>query len=214
MKFDFEDLRRWADGAGIALRSEQLTQLRTYVDVLRKWNRRVNLVSQSDVAAILVKHIADSLIPSTLCREHEEVADLGSGAGLPGIPMAIARPDIRVTLIESNQKRVSFLAEALRLTSLTGARLVEARISAAGKMHDLQAAFTLVIARALGSLDELVRIAPPFLLPQGRLIAMKGRHHERELRGSTASEGFTLERIVPYTLPDGAERSLVIFRFT
>jgi 16S rRNA (guanine527-N7)-methyltransferase len=212
MKFDFDELRRWADGAGIVLGNELLNQLRVYVSTLLQWNRRVNLVSQSDPATILVKHIADSLMPSTLCHEHERVADLGSGAGLPGIPMAIARPDIDVTLVESNRRRVSFLTEAVRSTGLRRVHVVEARMASAAERPDLRGAFTLVIARALASLEDLLQHASPFLAPRGRAVAMKGPRHERELAASAALRRFPLERVVLYKLPDGAERALVVFR--
>ena len=213
--FGFDDLRLWARAFAIELSDRQIDQLRIYVATMLQWNRRVNLVSQMDAASILIKHVADSLVPCTLCRQGERVVDLGSGAGFPGIPMAVARPDLHLVLIEANQKRVTFLMEVVRLLGLQQTRVVGQRLATAAHRSELKGSCTIAISRALSRLGEMLDHARPFLSDGGRVLAMKGPSYQDELNDlGEAGKRYRLQQLVPYHLPDGSRRVLVVLCFT
>ena len=107
-----ETLLTAASTLGLALTPFQVGLLARYADLVRDWNRRVNLVSRRDADRILEYHVVDSLASARLCEPGSRVADIGTGAGLPGIPLAIARPDLSVVLVESSGNRCRFLWHA------------------------------------------------------------------------------------------------------
>lgn len=217
--FGLDDLPRWARDFGLELTDHQAAQFRCYLDLLLTWNRRVALVSQQRPDEIVCKHFADSLVAASLCRSTERVADLGSGAGFPGLPIAIARPEAEVAMIEANRKKVSFLLNAIAQAGIGNARVLEGRLEKLAVKSELKARFSLVISRALSDLREFLELAAPFLAANGRAIAMKGPRYKEELDGvrearTGAELRFELVAVTPYRLPDGAERVLLSFRFT
>jgi len=202
----FAALCEWTTAvAGLALSTGQRRQLSSYLDALLLWNRKVALVSQRDPAQILIKHLADSLYAAARCADGEAVVDLGSGAGLPGLPIAIARPTSRVSLIESRGRKASFLEEARRATGARNAVVCHTRIEAAALDPEHRARYAVVTARALTSLSALLSLARPFLSPGGRVVAMRSTGERAE---DSAGE---LETIA-YELPDGTPRRLVVVR--
>jgi 16S rRNA (guanine527-N7)-methyltransferase len=203
----------WVARHGVALNPAQHAQLARYLDTLLLWNRRVALISQRDPRPIVSKHVADSLAAAAVCQATERVADLGSGAGFPGLVIAIAHPAAHVTLIESQQKKVSFLLEALRAAGVRNARVAAARIEAVAARPDQRAQYTLVTARALAGVGELLALARPLLAARGRALLMKGPRQESTLAAGDARPlGFALEHTLRYALPDGAARLLLVFR--
>lgn len=168
---------RLADGIA-ALRLDlpvgvQETSL-AYLDLLATWNRAYNLTAVRDPADMVAKHLLDSL--AALPYLHgATLADLGSGGGLPGIPLAIARPDIAVTLIESNGKKARFLREAARSLPLPNVRIVETRVQLAAGLFDT------VTCRAFASLRDMLLWGGHLLAPGGRWLALKGRLDRDEL---------------------------------
>lgn len=144
-------------------------RLLDYLALLDRWNRTYNLTAIRDPREMVVKHLLDSLAMAPFVGE-ESLADLGTGPGLPGIPLALARPGLRVALVESNGKKARFLREAVRQLGLDNARVAECRAEAL----DEPGAYDCLTARALGTLAELVRVGGHLLKPEGRLLAMKG----------------------------------------
>ena len=199
----WQSLHDWARSAlGLDLTAAQIDQLRRFVDTLQLWNRRMALVSQHDVGAILNKHVADSLVAAARCGMPRRIADLGSGAGFPGIPLAILRPDAEVCLMESIGKKVSFLEEARRLAGVTNLTVFAGRIEHAWTLPAHQGAYDLVTARALTDLGGLQTLAAPLLTTGGRLMAMRAA-------AAGAPPG---SEVIPYDLPDDTPRELVILR--
>jgi len=206
LPLEWASLREWAAAtAKLDLSAGQLEQLRTYLDVLLLWNRKLALVSQRDPSEILCKHFADSLFAAAHCADGEAVADLGSGAGFPGLTIAIVRPAARVCLIEARGRKASFLEEARRATAARNAAVRHSRIESAAADPEHRARYAVVTARALTRTRELVELARPLLAPDGRVIAM------RSVGESRAGEPSAAESIA-YELPDGTSRRLLIVR--
>jgi 16S rRNA (guanine527-N7)-methyltransferase len=171
---------------------ESLERLETYVDILGTWQKRINLIGRSTEEDIWRRHIADALqlIP-LLPGDVHRVADLGSGAGIPGLVLAIARP-IEAHLFESNLKKAAFLREAARLTG-AAAVVRPVRIEAAGKLAgEIKA--EVVTARALAPLAKLLAYAEPFLREGAVGLFHKGQDVDAELTEATKSWRLTFTK--------------------
>ncbi len=141
-----------------------------YLALLHRWNRAFNLSAVRDPEAMVTRHVLDSL--STLSYlEGAQLLDVGSGPGLPGIPLALCRPELQVTLLDSNGKKVRFLRQAVAEMPLPNVQVVGARVE---QWHPEQR-FATIIARAYARLDEFVADTAHLLAPGGQLLAMKGR---------------------------------------
>jgi 16S rRNA (guanine527-N7)-methyltransferase len=187
----------------LALPVETAPRLLDYLALLRHWNRTYNLTAIREPGQMLVKHLFDSLaiVPHV---PPGRLADLGTGPGLPGIPVALVRPDVSVTLVESNGKKARFLREALRRLEITNARVIEKR---AEEMDD--GGFDAITARALDRLAGILKVGGHLLAPHGRLLAMKAARVDDEV--AELPPGWRLESVRPLTVPGlDAERALVV----
>ena len=188
---------------GLELPEGANDRLLKYASLIEKWNRVYNLTAIRGMEKIVSHHLLDSL--SVLPHiEANSCADVGSGAGLPGIPMAIARPGMDVALIESNSKKAAFLVQASIELGLPNVSVFAERVeNLKGKKFDL------VISRAFSEIGEFARLAMPLYCKGGRLAAMKGQYPEEELAG--LPPGVAVEKIVPLKVPGlEGERHLVI----
>jgi 16S rRNA (guanine527-N7)-methyltransferase len=180
----------------------QICQLLSYVQLLDKWNKAYNLTSVRDPQEMIDRHILDSLAvlpylpgPSLL--------DVGTGAGLPGIPVAIANPNIAVTLLDSNSKKTRFLQQVKAELGLTNITVVHARVEQAEL-----AKFTTVTARAFSTIDVIIDLAGRHCDDAGSLVLMKGVYPEEELAANI--EGFSLKDVVSLDVPNcNGKRHLV-----
>ena len=178
--------------------------LLAYLALLARWNQTYNLTAIRDTREMLVKHLLDSLAMHAHLDGIETLADLGTGPGLPGIPLAIARPALRVTLVESNGKKARFLREAVRQLKLGNASVVESRIEA----FDAPGRFDAITARALATLPLILELGGHLLKADGRLLAMKGVLPADEI--ATLPAGWRLAAVHPLRVPGlEAERHLV-----
>lgn len=190
---------------GLALGDAQHDALLDYLALLARWNATYNLTAVREVEAMIERHLLDSLAIVPHVRE-ARVADLGTGAGLPGIPLAIARPDVQVVLVESNGKKARFLREAQRQLALANVVVREARAES-GKPGEVDA----VVARALAALPDLAALAAHWLAAGGTLYAMKGPGHEDELR--LLAPGWAHPRTERLAVPGlDADRYLVVLK--
>jgi 16S rRNA (guanine527-N7)-methyltransferase len=171
-----DTLREGARALGIELSDEQAARLVTHLDLLDDWNQRMNLTAIRDRGQQLTKHLLDSLSVRPYLRG-SRIADVGSGAGFPGIPLAIVLPDAHFALIESTGKKCRFLEHVRDTLALTNVEVVQARAEA----HKPTDRYDTVLARAVGPVVDLVRNAGPLVAGGGRLLAMKGRFPEDEL---------------------------------
>ena len=165
-----EVLRLGLDALGIDLPENGVDKLLIYVDLLVKWNSTYNLTAIRDGDEMVTQHLLDSLAILPYLSEVKNLADIGSGAGLPGIPLAIARPDLQVTLVDSVKKKSAFQQQAKIDLRLENVSIYSGRIEAFEELG----MFDAVTARAFSSLPLLVKVGAPLLRSGARIYAMKG----------------------------------------
>jgi 16S rRNA (guanine527-N7)-methyltransferase len=194
------------DGAralALDLDEAQLGKLVAHLDLLDDWNTRFNLTAIRDRPSQLTKHLLDSLTVLPYLQG-ERIADVGSGAGFPGIPLAIVEPRRHFALIESTGKKCRFLEHVRDTLELRNVEVVQSR----AESYKPEVRFDTVIARAVGPLADLVKVAGPLVVGGGRLLAMKGRLPEAELAAKL--NGWKVAAVHPLTVPGlGEERHLV-----
>jgi len=197
-------LDRGVDALGLQLAAAQIATLERYLDLLEKWNRVYNLTAIRDRAQMLTHHLLDSLAVVPHVRG-PRVLDVGTGGGLPGIPIAIACPSITVTLLDSNHKKTAFLNQAAAELPLPNVRVSAERIEAWSAAER----FDTIVSRAFSDLAEFVTASSRLLADGGRFVAMKGVHPFEEIERLPA--GFAVSEVVKLHVPGlDAERHLVI----
>ena len=199
---------------GLALDGAMLDALAEYWRYLKEVNAQMNLTAVTSDEEAVWRHFMDSLAPVRLglMPAGARVLDLGSGAGFPGLPLSVARPDLDVTLMDSLRKRVDFLSEAARRVGAS-ARAVHARAEEAAR-GDLRERFDIVTARAVARLNSLCELALPFVRVGGALIAYKGPAADEELREAGEALrrlGGGEARVLPAGVP-GRDSRLVVVR--
>jgi 16S rRNA (guanine527-N7)-methyltransferase len=196
-------LEQGIDALGLQLPVDAVGRLLDYLALLERWNAAYNLTAIRDPAEMVTRHLLDALaiLPYV---QGDTVADLGTGPGLPGIPLAIAAPGRQLLLVDSNGKKVRFLREAIRTLKLEGVRAVQSRV------EDVEGQFDCVTARAFASLADMLAWGGHLLAPQGIWLAMKGKAPDEELPGVPAA--FVVRSIHPLRVPglETSERHLVV----
>jgi 16S rRNA (guanine527-N7)-methyltransferase len=191
--------------ASLALPGTLAPPLLAYLDLLARWNRTYNLTAVRDPREMVGKHLLDSLAMEPFLDGIANLADLGTGPGLPGIPLAIARPALRVTLVEANGKKARFLREAVRTLGLGNAEVAESRIEALDRPGE----FDAITARALATLPQILGFGGHLLAPGGRLLAMKGARPDEEI--AALPRGWRLQTLHRLTVPGlEGERHLAV----
>lgn len=162
------------------LTSQQLEQFQKYYEMLVEVNQVMNLTAITEECEVAVKHFADSLTLLSYIDKlgAKSLADIGTGAGFPGIPLKIARPELSVTLIDSLEKRVNFLNSVISALGLTGITAVHARAEDAGRDSGYRSRFDVAVARAVAPMNILSEYCLPFVRQGGHFIAMKGPAEE------------------------------------
>ena len=187
----------------LELSEAQLARMVAHLDLLDEWNARMNLTAIRDRPSQLTKHLLDSLTVQPYLRG-ERIADVGSGAGFPGIPLAIVESHRQFTLIESTGKKCRFLEHVRDALELKNVTIVQSR--AESYKPDMR--FDTVLARAVGPVADLVKVAGPLVVGGGRLLAMKGRYPAQEL--AARLDGWKVAAVHPLSVPGlGEERHLV-----
>ena len=200
------DLDAGIDALGLVLGGPRRARLEQYLLLLEKWNRVYNLTAIRDRARMITHHLLDSLAVLPYVSG-PRVLDVGSGAGLPGIPLAVANPELEVTLLDSNHKKVAFMRQAIGELGLRNAAVVADRVES----WPTEARFDTIVSRAFAELGEFVTPCARLLAPGGVFVAMKGVHPHEEIERLPA--GFRVERVIRLEVPGlDAERHLVIVR--
>lgn len=203
---------------GTSLAPAQLQQMDEFRRLLLEENRRQNLTTIESDYDFAVKHVLDSLscLATGLFDLPRRLADLGTGAGFPGIPLQIARPHLKTCLVDSLHKRTAFLERVVTTLGLSGCEVLSERAENLGRNPPWRESLALVVVRAVASLPVLAEYAIPLLSPGGHFVAMKGPGFAAELEDGNYAAGFLgarLERVVELTLPlSGEPRALVVYR--
>ena len=161
---------------GRMITAQALGKFQNYYELLLEWNQKINLVSRNDTARLVPYHFVDSILALNYIPVNSTVVDLGSCAGLPGIPVKIMREDIKLYLIESIQKKAAFLTLATKELNLNNTIILPER---AEKIRDIKC--DVVLIRLLGKINKIVPIASPLLNPTGRIIFYKSDTAEEEI---------------------------------
>lgn len=199
-------LSRLLDEAGISLTDHQKTLLVAYVDMLHKWNKAYNLTSVRDPAEMVVRHILDSIVVAPYLQGQRFI-DVGTGPGLPGIPLAIVLPDAHFTLLDSLGKRVRFLRQVQHELKLENITPAQSRVEA----YPSEPPFDGVISRAFASLNDMVSWCHHLPGEKGRFYALKGQLPEDEI--ASLPDGFNVESVEKLRVPQlEGERHLVIIK--
>ncbi|EGU9664294.1 16S rRNA (guanine(527)-N(7))-methyltransferase RsmG [Salmonella enterica] len=199
-------LSRLLADAGISLTDHQKTLLVAYVDMLHKWNKAYNLTSVRDPYEMLVRHILDSIVVAPYLQGQRFI-DVGTGPGLPGIPLAIVLPDAHFTLLDSLGKRVRFLRQVQHELKLENITPVQSRVEA----YPSEPPFDGVISRAFASLNDMVSWCHHLPGEKGRFYALKGQLPGDEI--ASLPDNFSVESVEKLRVPQlEGERHLVIIK--
>ncbi len=201
---------------GIALENSQANAFMKYMDMLKEWNKRINLTAIEEDVEIVIKHFLDSLsIIPYIEGNDTSLIDVGTGAGFPGIPVKICKGNVKVTLLDSLEKRINFLNEVISSLGLQGVNAVHGRAEDFGQNPQYREKFDYAVARAVASLPVLLEYCLPFVKTGGLFIAMKGSNIEEVDVSSKALDvlGGKIENIYTLTIPlSDIKRNIITVR--
>lgn len=202
---------------GFALSPHQLAQLDQYGEMLVDWNTRMNLTGITQPEEVEIKHFLDSLLllDSVELPEKASFIDVGCGAGFPSLPCKIYRPDLKLTLLDSLNKRIGFLQAVGEALSLNQIEYIHGRAEEVGRQKNHREKYDLATARAVAHLRELSEYCLPFVKQGGVFAALKGYDIEQELEEAASAIrklGGKIEQVKKYQLPMENSRSIVVIR--
>jgi len=200
---------------GVTLSDEQCAQFLRYHELLVEWNEKMNLTAITEAEEVFTKHFADSLIAAAHIKPHARVIDVGTGAGFPGVPLAILRPDIELTLLDSLNKRLTFLDAVCREIGVK-AELVHARAEDGGRKPELRDGFDCAVSRAVAALPVLTELVMPFVKAGGLGLCYKGPALQQEAEQSQRALKALccrVKQVDPVSLPWG-ERTVAVLQKT
>ena len=199
-------LSEGAKALGISLNDVQLDNFIKYMELLLEWNENVNLTAITEPGEVITKHFLDSLTALNLIPDGASVADIGCGAGFPGLPLKMARDDIKLTLLDSLAKRINFLNAVITETGISGVTCVHSRAEDAGQDKEYREKFDVAVSRAVANLTTLSEYCLPFVKVGGYFIALKGPLADEELAAAKKAIRIlggelmpTVEASVPFT---------------
>ncbi|WP_163836316.1 16S rRNA (guanine(527)-N(7))-methyltransferase RsmG [Spartinivicinus ruber] len=196
-----------ASAMGLQLTEAQLGQLTAYLTLLNKWNKAYNLTAVRDIQQMIPRHLLDSLsVVPHIVGNH--ILDVGTGPGLPGIPLAICFPDKQLTLLDSNGKKTRFLVQAKTALQLDNIQVVQKRV----EQFQVDKPFDIIISRAFSALKDMVKWTQHLLAPEGYLFAMKGVHPVEEIQQAEALSAKLVKSIPLNVANCEGERHLVILQ--
>lgn len=201
----------------ITLTENQYEQFQKYFELLAEWNEKMNLTAITDESGVALKHFADSLslLNFVDIPQNSSLADVGTGAGFPGVVLKIARPDIKLTLIDSLNKRLVFLGEVCAQLGIE-AELIHSRAEDGARNEKLRESFDFAVSRAVARMNVLSEYCLPYVKVGGAFCAMKGAQANEEFKESLNAIntlGGKLEKKYFFELPEnGGERAIAVVR--
>ena len=167
----------------LSLTEKQLQQFEHYYNLLIEWNNKFNLTAITELDAVIEKHFIDSVLPLSNLKQ-QKVVDIGAGAGFPSIPLKIMNPDIELVMVDSVNKKVTFLQAVIEVLGLTNTRAIHSRVEDLGLNPNFREKFDIVVARAVASLNTLCEYTLPFVRLGGKFVAYKSIEVENELENA------------------------------
>ena len=208
-----EILKKGSLELGLSLNDAQLGAFLKYLHELQAWNKKINLTSITDGKDIIIKHFLDSLTPAGFLSGAESLLDIGSGGGFPGLPLKIALPALKVTMLDTVEKKVHFIRHMIRSLDLQDAKAISGRVEAPQLMESLSSSFDCVTSRAFTELGAFVALGKPYVKQGGMLLAIKGPAVDEELREMGPVEGFSAPVIHRVEVPfSGRTTNLIIMK--
>ncbi len=196
-------MKNGIENLGQPLSEEEQQKLLTFAQLIIKWNKTHNLTAITETKEVISKHLLDSLSISPYLYG-QSILDVGTGAGLPGIPLAVANPDKAFTLLDSSQKRIAFIKEVKRKLALTNVTAEHCRVE-----QYLGQKFSSICSRAYSSLEQMLTQTEHLIDKKGAWLAMKGVYPQKE--AECLLSNFDLKKVVPLSIPGlAAERHLLI----
>ena len=201
---------------GLEFTEKQLIKFFKYMELLLEWNKKINLTAITEPEEVILKHFIDSLTISKYIEENKTLADVGTGAGFPGIALKIYRNDIKITLVDSLNKRINFLNEVIEKLDLQDIETIHSRIEDFGKNKKYREKYDYVTARAVANLSVLSEYLIPIAKIDGQCICMKGNNVEEELNTSKNAIKFLggiIQKVEKFNLPKSdIERNMIILK--
>ena len=213
-----QELKQSAKAFGLALSDHQLNQFEAYWDYLQDRNQVMNLTAITDRAEVMEKHFLDSLAPAAVADfDGKSLIDIGTGAGFPGLPLKIAVPNLRLTLLDSLHKRIHFLEALCRRLQIEDVNCIHGRAEEWVNTPDCREGFDYAASRAVAEMNLLLELGLPYVKPGGAFFAMKTLRAEAEIRAAASAAhilGGEIETQYTYTLPGSpdAARQIVVVR--
>lgn len=215
MEFErFEkSLKEKVEKLGIELNDYQVKQFYNYMKLLIEWNKKINLTAIIDPEDIILKHFIDSLTIAKYINEKDKIADIGTGAGFPGIPIKILKPENEMLLVDSLNKRIKFLEMVIQEDKLKNIKILHGRAEEIGHNKAYRGNFDVVTSRAVAKLNILLEYMLPLLKLGGKCICLKGPNIEEELeeaRNAIKILGGQIDKIEQMELPYSDNRRNII----
>lgn len=209
-----EFLKELFEKYNVQINEKQLEQFEKYYQHLVQENEKFNLTAITEMKDVAIKHFLDSVLGANEIPQNASVIDVGTGGGFPGVPLKILRPDIKITLLDSLQKRVKFLGEVVNILGLENVTCVHARAEDYAK--EKREKFDISLSRAVASLPTLSEYLIPFVKVGGKVIMYKSQKADEELaEGQKAIKTFggNVDKIIPFKLEEiESERNLVVIK--
>ena len=200
----------------LTLTEEQIEKFYNYMNLLIEWNKKINLTAIVEPKDIILKHFIDSLTIEKYIKKGETIIDVGTGAGFPGIPLKIAREDLKITLADSLNKRINFLNEVINKLDLKNIETIHTRAEELGKNKKYREKFDIATSRAVANMSTLSEYLIPFIKVKGRCICMKSSDIDTELENAKKAInilGCKIESKDKFDLPNSdLGRSVIILR--
>ncbi len=210
-----EDLKEKSKKIGINLKQIDLEKFYDYMNLLLEWNEKINLTAITEPKEIILKHFIDSLSIEKYIKDGNKLIDVGTGAGFPGIPLNIARNDIKITLLDSLNKRVVFLEDVINKLELKNINAIHSRVEEYAKNKNYRESYDIATSRAVAPLNVLLEYLLPLVKINGICICMKGPNKEEIDLANNALKtlGGKIEQIDEILLPDSdIKRNIIIVR--
>ncbi len=196
----------------LEISTEQYKQLEIYARLLVEWNEKMNLTGITDPDGIAEKHYLDSILPLKFFAlpENAKLIDVGTGAGFPGLPMKIYRQDVKLTLLDSLNKRINFLSAVCEEAEIK-AKCVHARAEEGGRNPEFREKYDVAVARAVAAMPVLTEYCLPYVKVGGVFAALKGPNENyKEGKNAVITLGGEIADVKEYALPSGDKRTLIV----